>query len=423
MKRASEKEERRRLGRRGETNVSTSRAKEVGNRSRSWRSSSLSGVGWAQEEESMSSEEKSAITYVPRASPFSPSEEEEVEEEEEEEEDEEDEHLEDTDVSHSGLRSISLIDRTPRYTPIKGKGKSKGKGKGGKYKGGKDKKKNGETEGVVKGGLKGHHANRVENLRRYSEAKLIWDKMTNPESSHDGSKWNPREGVGDEVVKMVKRGNAYMANFVKFDGHRQAMAVWRTQTKMEKKQKTCDAPTSICGEYARTLKEYRTRLRNLHVVSGKSRSKAKVYAKHDNRAVCGFKLRRDVPKSSQPGSSNAPKRDAPQLPQGRSRNGSRSDEPKLPEKAIKRRNTPRRTLSFVRNVSRGRASSLPKRAIASKVSREPSAARKSGRDHKRSRETPRSSGYQIRYRSSSANSSNTTERARSRAQRESRTRR
>ena len=160
-----------------------------------------------------------------------------------------------------------------KLTPTLSKATSKGgeKGKGGK------------RGGVFKPFLKGKESlnrgneikktaqeQRVENLRNYTKARLIWEKLVNWERCVKGDAEDPCKGESTEVVKMVKLGGTYLDDFVKYDGHRKAMAAWRSKTKAEKKQGKADAKGSVTHEYARAMEKYREQWCKLHGSAGSS---------------------------------------------------------------------------------------------------------------------------------------------------------
>ena len=109
---------------------------------------------------------------------------------------------------------------------------------------------------------------RVGNLRNYTRARLVWDKLVNCDRCTNEDGIDPCAKESTEVVKMVKLGGTYLDDFIKYDGHRKAMAAWRNRTKAEKKQGTAGAPTSITEEYKRVADRYRGHWLKLHGQSG-----------------------------------------------------------------------------------------------------------------------------------------------------------
>ena len=141
---------------------------------------------------------------------------------------------------------------------------------------------------------------RVENLTNYTRARQIWGKLQSVERCQEGDKKNPCEGEAAEVEKMVKMGITYLDNFVKFDGHRKAMAAWRAKTKMEAKLGQDSLPDSVTNECRRALDRYQKKRYDLHGPSGSV-----------SRRMC---VRKSSRTRDAPASSNTVSRVSPSVP-------------------------------------------------------------------------------------------------------------
>ena len=123
------------------------------------------------------------------------------------------------------------------------------------------------------------HQRRVGNLAFYTHDRLIWGRVSNYKRMRPGDDYNPCAAQHEEVVKMVTRGETYLNNFIQFDGHREAMAVWRSRVKMEEKTGTSNAPDSVTREFRRAIDRYQNHWTDLHASSGRGNRRKNVRPK------------------------------------------------------------------------------------------------------------------------------------------------